>query len=864
VYRQYVQSGIAPGANTVTTSAIAANTIQSWQLSSSLLNPTVNSFTGDGTTTSFTLSLPPASANTVVVTVNGITQSPVTNYSTNNTSLVFTSAPANASVIRAVQQAMIGTSIVPIDGSVTTSKLGSSLTLSGNTSFSGAISGTSATLSGTLGVTGVTTLTAQPILSSLTASSAVATDASKGLVSVTNTGSGNNVLSASPTLTGTVAAASLSLSSLTSGRVTYAGASGLLSDSANLTFDGTNLILGAANPSFQGSSSTGSASLLNNSGGAFVKVYGGSHATRANYTDFINASSTSTFTSAGYLGIGQSNPAYSLDLSSTTNGIIARFKSTSNYGQVVADNTSGTGGGLFIASQNGVASSYFGVEGAVQGNTSTDTAIYNNLAGSSIKLFTNSSATAKLILDSSGNLGLGVTPSAWNSAFRALEIKNSAGFLCDGDTAFVVNNCYFNTSNAWIYKATDFATRYQQQFGTNKWFIAPSGTAGNAITFTQAMTLDAGGQLSVGTTSAFARLTTSQSPGSAGQVNGQIAMTHAGASTAYFISTIRGAATNEPEGLTFKENATERMRIDSSGNLSVNNSAGTQYVQLQPEGSIRSIHSSGGGGDSIFSAITGISNGYQISVTVGNAQTYKWHNGGTQSMTLTSSGNLLLGTTTQRNAAKFTFEYNGSTNNGLAIMETATASGTEFITFMNPAGTNIANISRVGVSDAVSYNTTASNTTGAQLNASGVRFPATQVASANVNTLDDYEEGTWSPSIGGSTTYTAQDGYYTKCGNVVTVTGRMQVNLLSGNANTYQITNLPFTSKNTSNGSKAGGGSVGYWSSTAINVISLQTYVETNTINLVFQYLASASSAALTATIFGNSTDIYFTATYLT
>ena len=56
------------------------------------------------------------------------------------------------------------------------------------------------TLQTTLGVTGVATLTAQPILSSLTASSAVATDASKGLVSVTNTGTGNNVLATSPTL----------------------------------------------------------------------------------------------------------------------------------------------------------------------------------------------------------------------------------------------------------------------------------------------------------------------------------------------------------------------------------------------------------------------------------------------------------------------------------------------------------------------------------------------------------------------------------------------------------------------------------------------------------------------------------------
>ena len=56
------------------------------------------------------------------------------------------------------------------------------------------------TLQSTLAVGGVATYSAQPIFSSLTASSAVATDASKGLVSVTNTGTGDNVLATSPTL----------------------------------------------------------------------------------------------------------------------------------------------------------------------------------------------------------------------------------------------------------------------------------------------------------------------------------------------------------------------------------------------------------------------------------------------------------------------------------------------------------------------------------------------------------------------------------------------------------------------------------------------------------------------------------------
>jgi hypothetical protein len=60
--------------------------------------------------------------------------------------------------------------------------------------------GVNANVAGTLGVTGVATFSATPIYSSLTASSAVATDASKALVSVTNTGTGNNVLATSPTL----------------------------------------------------------------------------------------------------------------------------------------------------------------------------------------------------------------------------------------------------------------------------------------------------------------------------------------------------------------------------------------------------------------------------------------------------------------------------------------------------------------------------------------------------------------------------------------------------------------------------------------------------------------------------------------
>jgi hypothetical protein len=104
----------------------------------------------------------------------------------------------------------------------------------------------------------------------------------------------------------------VTLSGGTATGVAYLDGSKVLTTSSAMTFDGTNLILGSANPLFQGSSSTGSAAISNNSAGAYIRVYGSAHATRANYTDFINASSTSTFDSAGNFGVGTTTPTSGL------------------------------------------------------------------------------------------------------------------------------------------------------------------------------------------------------------------------------------------------------------------------------------------------------------------------------------------------------------------------------------------------------------------------------------------------------------------------------------------------------------------------------------------------------------------------
>jgi hypothetical protein len=109
--------------------------------------------------------------------------------------------------------------------------------------------------------------------------------------------------------------------------------------------------------------------------------------------------------------------------------------------------------------------------------------------------------TESMRLDSSGNLGLGVTPSAWTfSGVAALQIKN-AGFWGYLNRATVTANGFVNSAGAYTYIANGFATTYEQDSGKHIWYNAPSGTAGNAITFTQAMTLDASGNLFVGCTS---------------------------------------------------------------------------------------------------------------------------------------------------------------------------------------------------------------------------------------------------------------------------------------------------------------------------------------------------------------------------
>ena len=133
------------------------------------------------------------------------------------------------------------------------------------------------------------------------------------------------------------------------------------------------------------------------------------------------------------------------------------------------------------------------------------------------------SPTTRMTIDSSGNVGVGVTPSASWVTYKALEFDTG---IVSGSSSMALNrNCYFDGVN-WRYKVTTSFGIAQYQLsgnGNHIWNIASSGSSGAAINggtgaWTQAMTLDGSGNLLVGVTSPIASGTSIQNLGSARQV----------------------------------------------------------------------------------------------------------------------------------------------------------------------------------------------------------------------------------------------------------------------------------------------------------------------------------------------------------
>jgi len=113
-------------------------------------------------------------------------------------------------------------------------------------------------------------------------------------------------------------------------------------------------------------------------------------------------------------------------------------------------------------------------------------------------------ATTAVTVDNAQNVGVGVTPSAWSGS-TALQVGPSGSIAENSSLPMLVSANAFGITAGFSakYITSNYATTYLQYQGEHRWNTAPSGTAGNAITFTQAMTLDASGRLLVGLTSSL-------------------------------------------------------------------------------------------------------------------------------------------------------------------------------------------------------------------------------------------------------------------------------------------------------------------------------------------------------------------------
>jgi len=318
-------------------------------------------------------------------------------------------------------------------------------------------------------------------------------------------------------------------------------------------------------------------------------------------------------------------------------GVDNWFGMTGGYNQ-----SSGSANLLLMANNRNTtdqAGNYIGSE--VQTATKADLTFGKMVGGSAVD--GNSSKSEHMRIDSSGNVGIGNTiPSAFYTDANNLVVGSASGsngitvytattglgalYFADGTTG----TDEYRGGMAYSHNATE-ANEYLALVsgGASKMWIKPSGYVG------------------IGTSSPSEKLHIYST--STGNLYPMVQNTTAG-NAGWRLKNSQGDwVMIANDALRFYDHgqSQERARIDSSGNLIVGGTTdgAASSITLQHDGDIRGVLASGAGGDTLISAISGVSNGYQIVVDTSNNQSYRWHNGGTRSMTLDSSGNLLVGTT---------------------------------------------------------------------------------------------------------------------------------------------------------------------------------------------------------------------------
>jgi len=524
---------------------------------------------------------------------------------------------------------------------------------------------------------------------------------------------------------------------------------------------------------------------------------------------FTSLTSSSTTTLNGTTIPASKTLLVSTDIGSTVQAYDAQLADIA--GLTPTDNNFIVGNGTnFVTESGSTARTSLGLGSIATQDSSNVTVTGGTINGTAIGGSTAAAGTFTSLSDS-GNLTFTGTGNRITGDFSNATIANRVAFQSSTTNGVTAINALPNgtqtQSNYYAFNGTDPDNSAYMRVAIgaagNSLAILQSSANGTGTTLPMAfytggserMRIDTSGNVGIGTSSPAFKL----------QVNGStstyIAVTSTGAGTgsglytanstnAYYIGA--GAASGG-SGLEFRDstNSATRMVIDSSGNCGIGTSSPSTYGKFAvvTDSANQSVSlATTTSGNSVLNVV-----GYNSATWAGNA---------------VSSGARIALQNLDSTANNYTqinnLDQSGNTNSSITFVNVSDANNEGYMAFGTRAsGGSLAERMRITSGGDVLVGITSARSNAGDVQVSkGISFPATQSAQSDANTLDDYEEGTWTGTIKGTTTDpttpVTATGTYTKIGRLVFARIAYSNITTTGASGDFYVTGLPFTTADNS------------------------------------------------------------------